>query len=994
MLAAARYGMEFEILGPLRLKSKEDVLDLGAPAQRKVLAVLLSSPNVAVSDDRLIDELWGEDSPASAHHLLQVYVSRLRALVGDLSDGPRIVREGTGYALRIEPMELDSERYMTAVARGRELQARDPDAAEQILAEAMRLWRGPPFADLPETPPAVRDHTDYLERQHLEALESWVDVRMRLGRHHDLIPELSTLVTHHPYNEELHAQLMLALYRSGRQAEALRLACALETRLREELGINPSSEIQDLYRQILVQAPHLVLEPPEPASNLPRRLTSFVGRNHEVREVVELLEESRLVTLIGPGGVGKTRLAMETAQQLGSRFPDGVWWIDLGPVTDPDTVPDQASLVLGLTATGGTGLVEAVIRRLSRRRALLVVDNCEHVAGAVAQLVAAILEATTDPRVLATSRTPLRVEGERLWTAPPLSLPPEASPAPELAEFDAVRLFVERGSAVDPSFVLDTANARAVAEICRRLDGMPLAIEMAAARLPVLTPHELIGHLDDRFALLQLPTVGGHTRHRTLEAAIDASYVLLSDHEKDVFARLSVFVGPFDLDAAAAVGLTHGETSGCAAGVIAALVDSSMVTAERAGEQTRYRLLETLREYGATRLRDRREDDEARQAHAGYHLDLAAQAGATLGTPDFPPWMHRIALIYDELRQAITWSLEHENRVMTLRAAPALREFWIQRGEGHEARRWTTRMLEGDLESVPSELLVDVHIAACFAAVLAPDLATATSHIIEAVRLSRETDYKHGLITALWARTQVDFALDDMDSMRRHAFEALGECDRHGDRYSRAGPLTALGLVSLIGDGVLGEARARFEEALPLYRELGDVGNLVAMTLAPLSIATLRQQDVKAAEGYAIEALEISRGSGWEGAALIMYGEVLTELGHLEAADAAMLRGVRVALDAGLENWFRMALRNLARTAAERDRCMDAALLMGASRHNMPPYGLDPTIYGPIVTRCRDALGHDRFDELAQRGEAKTHDELMDLLGTEQHSSAAVVVTP
>lgn len=677
--------MEFDVLGPLRVRSEKAALDLGSPAQRNLLAILLTSPNAPISDDRLMDELWGEDPPPSAHHLLQVYVSRLRGLLGELPDGPHIVRDGTGYALRVASEELDADRFVAAISKGRELQDRDPQAADRILSEAMQLWRGGPFADLPEPPPLVRDLTEYLVRQHLEAQEAWIGVRLRLGKHRELIPELAALVAQHPYNEALHAQLMLALYRCGRQAEALTMARALQARLREELGVDLSPEVRDLYRDILVQAPHLALEAPEPPSNLPSRLTSFVGRTLEVQEVAELLEASRLVTLTGPGGIGKTRLAIEAARQLRPRFPGGVWWIDLARVTDPDIVPDEVAGVLGLTPMPGTELLEAVAPALSRRDALLLFDNCEHVAAAVAGVVAGILGATSGPRVLATSRLPLRVDGERLWTVPPLGVPAEEAPVAEITESEAVRLFVERGRAVDPSFVLDAGNAAAVAELCRRLDGLSLAIEMAAARLSVLTPGEIVRHLDDRFALMELPAVGRPTRHRTLKTAVDVSYALLSETERAVFERLSVFAGPFDLDAAAAVGFADGEHSSRILPVVAALVDASMLTTDREDDRTRYRLLETLREYGTARLRARAGEDDARRAHADYHLDLAVRASADVVTPDFVPWMDRLSQSYGELRQALGWSLEHHPRAVTLRAAPALREFWYRRGDSREA---------------------------------------------------------------------------------------------------------------------------------------------------------------------------------------------------------------------------------------------------------------------------------------------------------------------
>jgi len=414
--------VEFDVLGPLCVRSEEGALPLGTPAQRSLLAVLLTSPDVAVSDGRLMDELWGDELPASARHLLHVYVSRLRRALGELPDGPRIVRRGGGYALRLGHTELDSRRFEAAVAEGLELREREPDAAERVLAAAMRMWQGAPFADLPEPPRAVRELSAYLEREHLEALEAWGEVRLRLGRHRDLIPELAALVAQHPYNETLHGELMLALYRDGRQAEALETGRALRRRLREELGIEPGPAVRDLYRDMLLQARHLALEPPEPPGNLPSGLTSFVGRAGELREIAALLDENRLVTLTGPGGIGKTRLAIEAGRQLRSRFPGGLCWSDLAPVSDPTTVVDEVAAALGVSPSP-EGYIAALARSLHRREALLLLDNCEHVAAAVGKLVAAVLREAAGPRVLATSRTPLFTEGERLWTVPTLGLP-------------------------------------------------------------------------------------------------------------------------------------------------------------------------------------------------------------------------------------------------------------------------------------------------------------------------------------------------------------------------------------------------------------------------------------------------------------------------------------------------------------------------------------------------------------------------------------------
>ena len=973
-----RTAMDISILGPLRVELAGGTLDLGGPVQRGLLSLLLTSPNVPVPDSQLIDELWGDDPPASARHLLQVYVSQLRGLLGPAADGPRIVREGASYSLRVEPGELDAERFGTAIAAGRRLADSDPDAADEVLSSAMKLWRGRPFADLDERPPVVRAHGEYLERQRLGALGTWIDVRLRLGRHQELAPELFELTANHQYDEQLHARLMLALYRCGRQAEALETGRALERRLRDDLGIDASGEVRELYRRILLQDPQLALEPRPPPSNLPARLTSFVGREAERREVAALLKTSRLVTLTGPGGIGKTRLAIEVAGELRARYPDGTWWVDLAQLTGDDTVVDVVARVLGAQPLPGGALVDAVVRAIRGRTALVLLDNCEHVAGAVADLVAVVLATTTGPCVLATSRTPLRVEGEMLWTVPPLGLPPEAGSTEDLAGSDAVRLFVERGRAVSPSFRLEAGNAAAVALVCRRLDGLSLGIEMAAARLPVLTPAEIARALDERFAFLELSAVGRLTRHRTMEAAIDASHALLTDDQRTFFERLSVFVGPFDLEAAAAVGFAGREPPARPLAIVTPLVEASLLTPERHGSATRYRLLETLREYGADRLRERGIEDDVRRAHATHYLGLAADASADVDTPAFARWMDRLTESYVELREALAWSLAHDPRGVTLRVAPTLREFWQRRGEAREAGRWTARMLDGDLDGVDADLRAVVHGSATFSAILTGDVEAALGHSEAGVRLARESGSAQVLAYCLWSRANAFMTLGDLDSTRRDALEALATCDRIGDRWRRAGPLSTLGLVSLFR-GSLHEARACFEEAVPLFRELGEVGFHVVMALAPLSEVLQRLNDLSAAERIASEAVESGSGTAWEATALVRYAAVLNALGDADPAEGFASRALRVALAAGLENWFRLALRELAVTAASRDRLEDAARFLAASLRNMPAYGLDPAVYGPLEARCRGVLGDDRFELIAAQGRDMGHDELMSL---------------
>jgi predicted ATPase/DNA-binding SARP family transcriptional activator len=841
--------MQFETLGPLRVVGAVGPLALGGPAERRLLAVLLVCPNAPVTDDRLIDELWGEGPPRSARHLLRVYASRLRkALSPEVDGAERIVRESDGYLLRTAPGEVDADRFAAAVADGRELQEGNPEAAHVALTRGLQLWRGDgPFADLVDPPPSVRDRAAYLERLRREGTSTWIDLGLRLGQHHALIPEISALVASNPYDEELHAQLMLALYRCGRQADALTVARDLQTRLREELGVDSSAAVRDLYRDILLQAPQLALEPPEPPTNLPRPSTSFVGRSREVADVVELLGTNRLVTLTGTGGIGKTRLAIEAAVRERSRFPGGVWWVDLAPAADPGLVIDEVARVIGLSRVPGADLLEALTRALRRRRMLLLIDNCEHVADAVAALAAALLRETVVPRIIATSRVPLHADGEALFAVPALGLPPSYQVGP-VADADAVRLFAERSRAADPGFVLDAGNIDAVAELCRRLDGLPLAIEMAAARVRVLTPMEIGRLLHQRLALLALPSTDTPDRHRTLKATIDASYALLGQPERVAFERLSVFVGPFDLDAAAAVGMIDSQSSEVVK-VLGALVDASMLGTER-NRGTRYRMLETIRAYGLGRLERRGTARETRAAHARHYLALAECAGQAVETPSFASWMGRLDETYDELRQALDWSMTHARPADALSAAPALREFWFQRGDAREAGRWSARMLAGNLEAVPTALLAEAHHAATMAAGLTNDLATATLHAEAAVRLARDSGSHSTLVSVLWGRGNIAFASGDIGAVRANATEALEVAQGLPQGSARARPLSSLGLAAL-ARGALDEAAARFEEAIPLYRELGDRAGLVITALSPRSGVAIAQKDLVAAEWYA-----------------------------------------------------------------------------------------------------------------------------------------------
>ena len=546
--------------------------------QRTVLALLALHRGQPVSADRLIDALWGDGQVANPVNALQAQIGQLRRTLGATA----IVTSDAGYALDIGPDDVDAARFEQLVAKGRRLLEEGETAlASTALGEALRLRRGEPLTEF-----AYAGFAD-AERAHLAeltlvAIETRAEADLVLGRHGELAGELEALCREHPLRERLWELLMLALYRAGRQAEALRAYTEARDRLVDELGIDPGPALRELEARILAQDPSLAaagpagleaVPAPMATGNLRERLSSFVGRTAELQELSEAVRSSRLVTLIGPGGVGKTRLAVEAAATLREEHRDGAWLVEFASVTEPEGVAPAVAGALGAAAAGLIGppspdsTVELIVRYLAGRSLVVVFDNCEHVIDQAAALAETLAGTVPGLRLIATSREPLGVPGEVLVPVGPLALPA------------AVELFVDRARAVRPGFTADGHTRPVIDDICRRLDGLPLAVELAAARLRSLTLATLAERLDDRFRLL---TVGARTalpRQQTLRAVVDWSYDLLFEDERRLFARLSVFAGGCDLDAAEAVCADDQVPAGEVLDVLSRLVDKSLVAA-------------------------------------------------------------------------------------------------------------------------------------------------------------------------------------------------------------------------------------------------------------------------------------------------------------------------------------------------------------------------------------------------------------------------------
>ncbi|MFF7529577.1 BTAD domain-containing putative transcriptional regulator [Streptomyces bobili] len=678
--------VRYRILGTTQaLRTDGTPVAVGGARLRALLTVLALRAGRAVPVDLLVEEVWAGDPPADAPAALQALVGRLRRAVG----ADAIASADGGYRLTAPPDAVDLHRFERLTADG--LRAlTDGDAAEAavLLDDALTLWQGPALADLPDrTAEAARR-----EARHLDAVRARHTAALALGHAERSLPELTALCDAHPLDEPLQALRLRALRDAGRTAEALAAYESVRRLLADRLGSDPGPGLRALHTELLRPA-----EPPAPVrrtpppGNLRARLTSFVGREGDIEALHGDLAGARLVTLLGPGGAGKTRLSQEAAESAGDVARDGVWLAELAPVADPDAVAQAVLTAVGAreTVLYGAGAEEmraAVAERLddpverlaehcARRRMLIVLDNCEHVVEGAAHLVEELLKRCPELTVLATSREPLGVPGELLRPVEPL---------PEPA---ALRLLAERGAAARPGFRIDD-DPEACAEICRRLDGLPLAIELAAARLRVLTPRQIADRLDDRFRLL---TSGSRTvlpRQQTLRAVVDWSWDLLDEDERDVLRHLSVFARGCDLAAAEAV------CGPAALDALGSLVDKSLVVAAPAPDgRMRYRLLETVAEYAAARLDESGSRPRAERAHLTYYRELARTTEPSLRGRGQRAAIDRLQLEYENLRTALRRAVAERDEQEALCLVHSLVTYWQMRDLRIEARGWCREVM-------------------------------------------------------------------------------------------------------------------------------------------------------------------------------------------------------------------------------------------------------------------------------------------------------------
>jgi predicted ATPase/DNA-binding SARP family transcriptional activator len=866
---------QFGLLGPLSVSSDGTPVALGGQKRRALLAVLLLDANSVVSRDRLIDALWGEEPPETAPNTIQVYISQLRKLLpGVLETAP------PGYRLVVEPASVDLFEFVRLSEEGRAaLGSGDASGGAEILRAALALWRGAALADLAWEPFAQAEIVR-LEELRLAALEDRIDADLALGRHGQLIGELEQLVAEHPLRERLRAQLMLALYRSGRQADALALYQRARRTLVDELGLEPSESLKQLERAILAHDPSLSLNVPQTGPPSPRQVptppTPLLGREQELAVLAGLVrrEDARLVTLTGIGGIGKTRLAFELVRRLAPEFQHGSAVVTLATLRDSALVARTILETLVIPEVGPDP-EEVLIAELQGTELLLLVDNFEQVLPA-AGTIARLLDATSGLKVIVTSRAPLRVAAEYEFPVPPL------------ADDEAAELFIVRAQAGNPDFELSERNAGAVAEICARLEGLPLAIELAAARTRLLPPVALLSRLGNRLELLTGGKRDAPQHQQTLRMTLDWSYDLLEPDAQRLFARLAVFAGGCTLSSAEAV--CGGD--GSVLEGLSTLVDESLVRQrETDADEPRFSMLEIVREYALERLSGSGDGDATRRRHLEHFVSLAEEAEPKLADRDQIAWFARLEDEHDNLRAALAFALESDDSSSALRLAVGVRRFWQIHGYLVEGRQALESALAATPD-VPSELRAN------------------------ALNMS-----------GILAGEQGEF-----DTARARFEAALDYAHAVGATRVISSALVNLGTLSFFG-GELDAARDLYKESIAYFASLGDIRGQ-ALAKENVGLMALTAGDVAEAVTWLTAALEQAREVGDDreiGAASRSLAAAMIELGNGAEATSLLAESLALARELGEPHGIAVCLDTFAGLAATVGEVERAAKLFGAS---------------------------------------------------------------
>jgi predicted ATPase/DNA-binding winged helix-turn-helix (wHTH) protein len=912
--------MRFLILGPTAALGEDgEPVALGGPRVRALLTLLALHPGRVVSAEQLEAGMYGADPPEGVANALQSQVSRLRRALGkDL-----VEFHPAGYRLVADPQDVDARRFEQLAQAGRQaLESGDPGRAAARLREALELWRGRPLADAPYAEAAATA----LEELRLTATEDRVQADLDLGRHRELVAELSGLIAAHPLRERLRAQLMRALYGGGRQAEALAVYTEARKILDEELGVEPGPELAAAHLAVLRADPALGAPAP-PASRrrqgLRAQLTSFVGRAEELAQVRESLQAGRLVTLIGPGGAGKTRLAIEAAEQE----PGDVCFVPLAPVSDGVDVPRAVLTALDIREAlwhppDGPAVepVARLVAALADRDLLLVLDNCEHLVAATAELTDLLLASCPGLRVLATGREALGITGESILPVAPLRLPPPESGEP--LDYPAVRLFADRAAAVQPGFAVHAGNAAQVVRICRALDGLPLAIELAAARLRTLSVPDVAARLDDRFRLLTRGSRTALPRHQTLRAVVAWSWDLLDESEQRMARRLTVFAGGARPEAAERV-------CGLPEEVLFSLAEKSLVEFV----DGRYRMLQTIRAFCAERLAEAGEAEALRDAHATYYLDLVRAADARLRTRAQLEWLARLDEESDDVNAAVRWATESGRLETALLLLAHSACYWWMRGH----RTTSAGLAAGVLARLGSTGFagMEEEYVTCIL------VSAWTGEIDDGLRA--RLDEVRELLPVTYLPRRIEFLMmllsmftgppDDLTE----AYELTVRSSTGLPPWQEALALAGAGFVLQVL-GRVAEALEHFERSLTAFKAIGERWGIV-LVMSGLGQLYDEQRDYRKAYALADEALATARELGAKteiAEALCRRGDALVRLGDPAGARADYELAAELSRRNGSMETLAWAHLGMGEVALSRGDAEEARTLLLQARDECP----------------------------------------------------------
>jgi predicted ATPase/DNA-binding SARP family transcriptional activator len=1013
-------AVQVVLLGPVTVTSESGApVDIPGTRLRMLLARLALAAGRSVQADALIDDLWGDQTPAGAAAALQVLVSRLRKVLGTAAT---VDFTAGGYRLSVRPEDVDAHRFEQLAARGRrELAANRFAEAAAVLRTAADLWQAAALSDVLDAPFA-RNAAARLDELRTGTEEDRFEAELALGRPAQILADLGAAAALRPLSERLAMLRMRALAAAGRQSDALAVYQQIRAALGDELGVDPSPELRELHLTLLrgeLERPAAPTAAATP-SRLPAGVTSFVGRQDELARIARLWRTARLITIVGPGGAGKTRLSLEAARQDPAHSSGRVWFVPLAGLSDPEQLADTVLGVVGsshgrLYDTGQSAAIDRLTELLDVGDALLILDNCEHLVEAAAQLADGLLGRLAQLRVLATSREPLAINGEALCHLGPLALPAGEPDLATAAGTAAVRLFVDRATGVRPDFALDERTVDAVVEICWRLDGMPLALELAAVKLRSMAVEQIVRGLDDRFRLLTSGSRTAMPRQRTLLAMVEWSWDLLDEAERTLARRLSMFPGGAGLAALEAVCADETLPARDVLYVVDSLVDKSIV--QQVGG--RYRMLETVRAYGAQQLAGSGDDITAR--FADHHLDLAERQEPLLRTREQLSAFAVLDAEHDNITVALRAALDAGDAVRAYRFIKALFWYWANRGLNAQLETFLEAL--GELgESVPEDArrALDLVRSTLRAQEVHPARLLWMSQHVGDLELALESPDPWVRASAHWAHNFTLVEQGDLEGGARAREEAVRGFEEAGDRWGLVMSLLAIGRVpSLRGDYVT--SIAAFERAVAISAELGTEDYLY-WTRSRLARERMRggdldgaRRDLQAMQQRAEqsgrrrrEAALLFSVAGWQRRAgeldaaertldtlltrvrylpypeqmaldLIDGTRMMNRLAARAAAEARELlpRAVRPNLTRDQSNGLAWAAEQVGELLALEDRPDDAATALGWSEAIRGAFDHGEPVLRTLVAGLVTELGEDGYRDAYQRGAGQPREQAL-----------------